>query len=215
MSDSENGEREAEFTDRNADIPPKLQARLNSWIIKKPKSQFSVYGPLNAYLQGVKFPADDFIVKPQPRLRQEDETPANNFWGGQEPNSDNSGSEDAHSAASYDSQGAAVVDEKGKFPDFTICQYGDNSNNIIRIVVEIASEGSSSAQAFLQLRDYMNLLGDRWEEKVLGIVWVGTSVALIHNGRNKRFPAHAKEWFSFEDGNLVSALDDMLKFCLP
>ena len=44
---------------------------MNYLCIGGPKHQHQVYGPLSAYLQGYKYPATHFLVKPQALLREE------------------------------------------------------------------------------------------------------------------------------------------------
>jgi hypothetical protein len=58
--------------DPAANLPERLQRRIDSWQDNPPKSQFQAYGPLTAYLQGHKFQSDRFLVKPQALLREED-----------------------------------------------------------------------------------------------------------------------------------------------
>ncbi len=58
--------------DPAANLPQRLQCRIDSWETDPPKSQFQVYGPLNAYLQCHKFRSEKFLVKPQALLREED-----------------------------------------------------------------------------------------------------------------------------------------------
>lgn len=57
--------------DPAAKLPPALQERMNYLCIGGPKHQHQVYGPLSAYLQGYKYPATHFLVKPQALLREE------------------------------------------------------------------------------------------------------------------------------------------------
>ena len=56
--------------DPSEPMPDQLRARLDRWFTNPPRRQFQAYGPLNAYLQGHKFPTDKFIVKPQKLLRK-------------------------------------------------------------------------------------------------------------------------------------------------
>jgi hypothetical protein len=58
------------YFDPRMGLPAMLQARLDSWKIFPPKSQFQQYGPLNAYLQAHKFSSESFLVKPQALLRR-------------------------------------------------------------------------------------------------------------------------------------------------
>jgi hypothetical protein len=57
--------------DPRARLPADLQTLFGEWDSRPPYSQFSQYGPLNAYL-GIKFSSyDGFLVKPQKRVREE------------------------------------------------------------------------------------------------------------------------------------------------
>ena len=59
--------------DPNSHLGGRLQRRIDSWHDNPAKSQFSVYGPLNAYLQGHKFPPGKYLVKPQAKVSEEQE----------------------------------------------------------------------------------------------------------------------------------------------
>ena len=52
-------------------LPLRLQERIDQWQTAPPDHQHQAYGPLCAYLQGHKFPTDQFLVKPQALLREE------------------------------------------------------------------------------------------------------------------------------------------------
>ena len=56
--------------DPAAQLPERLQRRLDSWQYNPPKWQHQAYGPLNAYFS-LKFPPTHFLVKPQALLRKE------------------------------------------------------------------------------------------------------------------------------------------------
>lgn len=57
--------------DRGANLPLRLQERIDRWKNDPPTHQHQLYGPLNAYLQGHKFTSDRYLVKPQALLRKE------------------------------------------------------------------------------------------------------------------------------------------------
>ncbi|KAI0688009.1 hypothetical protein BC835DRAFT_1374610 [Cytidiella melzeri] len=65
--------------DRTALLPDYLQDRLDGWQANPPAHQHQTYGPWNAYLQGQKFLAEHFLVKPQALLREETATNANDM----------------------------------------------------------------------------------------------------------------------------------------
>ena len=56
--------------DPAAQLPERLQKRLDSWKYNPRKWQHQAYGPLNAYFS-LKFPPTHFLVKPQALLRKE------------------------------------------------------------------------------------------------------------------------------------------------
>ena len=56
--------------DPDAQLPERLQGRLDSWMQSPPKWQHQAYGPLNGYFS-LKFPPSHFLVKPQALLRRE------------------------------------------------------------------------------------------------------------------------------------------------
>lgn len=57
-----------------ANLPARLQARIDAWDEAPPKWQHEVYGPLISYLS-IRFPPTHFLVEPRALLREELATP--------------------------------------------------------------------------------------------------------------------------------------------
>ncbi|KAF9458308.1 hypothetical protein BDZ94DRAFT_1313416 [Collybia nuda] len=194
--------------DPEAQLPEGLQSRLDALKDNPPKSQFQIYGPLNAYLQGYKFPFNHFIVKPQALLRGEQAELYSPNKATPEPEE-----RGRHSRPSLDSQGAWVTDAK-RFPDFTVCQYwGDPqiTPDIIRIIIEIGSDPQTIRK---QINSGLEWAGERWKGRILGIGIVKNRYIMVHN-KGVGFSAVGRgRWYSIFEPKFVTDLDDLLNYCL-
>ncbi|KAJ7503964.1 hypothetical protein B0H11DRAFT_2273706 [Mycena galericulata] len=109
--------------DPQAQLPARLQLRIDSWHNNPPASQFQTYGPIGGYLHE-KFPSAFFLIKPQAYLSTVSNQPVGHHR--------------------IDSHGIAVNQDR-KYPDFTICQFfgADDDNtpgDVIRVVYEIGTK---------------------------------------------------------------------------
>ncbi|KAJ3805282.1 MAG: hypothetical protein NXY57DRAFT_263424 [Lentinula lateritia] len=172
-------------------LPPRLQERLDNWRDAIPKWQHQVYGPLNSYLS-IRFPPDQFIVKPQCLLREELATVDQPWEGGVSVDNVGQPWEEGVSVDSVDSHGQPVGHTR-LYPDFCIDQYwgaDDDSNpraDVIRVIIEVGSEKTGSIRGKTskdeieaQLEIYMLLAGpQRWEGRLLGVAMLGAEVLLL------------------------------------
>ncbi|KAH9938075.1 uncharacterized protein B0H18DRAFT_965389 [Fomitopsis serialis] len=200
--------------DLNADLPGALQRRLDSWKQQPPQHQHQAYGPLNAYLQGHKFPSAHFLVKPQALLRAEEPEPQEDY--GTDLGDISMGSVDSH--------GYEVTDGK-LYPDFDIDQYWgtpedaqdpnfnpqpDIQGDLIRVVVEVASLSNPKATydaVVQQLGGYIDQAGERWNGWLLGIAVPGGYDALAVD-------VFRRGWVSLFSDRFRLKLDEMLNYCL-
>jgi len=237
--------------DPAAHLPERLQQRLDSWMQNPPKWQHQAYGPLNAYFS-LRFPPSHFLVKPQALLRRElptddsddddtDQSLSNQSFD-QSFASDRSSDQSFEppldqpldlSFDSIDSHGVQVTNER-LYPDFDIDQYwgaGDdiNRSDIVRIVIEIASLNSKSRDDVVyQLRSYIEAVGERWDQRLVGIAILGNEAYLMHiTHDNLRIRVVYEEeddsddsddddgqdnndyWMSLFDPRVVEVLDEM------
>ena len=75
----------------------------------------------------------------------------------------------------------AFVTKERKLPDFTVDQFfGDpqEKHDIIRVVIEVASHDRDPTEVLAQLEGYMDLVGDRWEHRLLGVAMLNGEVAM-------------------------------------
>ena len=185
--------------DPDAQLPGRLQSRIDAWRDNPPENQFQAYGPLNAYLQGHKFKTDKFLVKPQALLREED--------AGAEEQGELSVCRTINNSQSdvqmvmmmmmqetvlmtlkvsfwqntflviqpyISSLGVAVTNVR-KHPDFTICQFWGadvNSNeqpDVIRVVFEVASNERDKQEVVFQVLENLDFVGERFHDRILGV----------------------------------------------
>ena len=79
------------------------------------------------------------------------------------------------------------------YPDFDIDQYwgaDDDTNkrsDIVRVVVEVASHkkdsphaGNSHIEAVVQLQNYLETVGERWDQRLVGLAILGKEAYLMH-----------------------------------
>ncbi|PFH46121.1 hypothetical protein AMATHDRAFT_8185 [Amanita thiersii Skay4041] len=197
--------------DPQANLPERLQACLDAWELNPPKHQFQAYGPLNAYLQDIKFTSGRFLVEPQPLLRLKTEEALSATDDG------------ADSDTSIDSQGVAVKKKEKKYPDFTICQYfGANIDvnpqaDIIHIICEVGSLGTNSNELRQRVVVYLDHVGDHWTGHVLGNGIIGNEVTLVKNNEMQGFnlvKVNGEEWFSMFHSQFVQELNLLHDYCI-
>ncbi|CAL1697699.1 unnamed protein product [Somion occarium] len=189
--------------DPAANLPLPLQRRIDSWKAHPPKSQFQVYGPLNAYLQGHKFLPNRFIVKPQALLREEDAG---------EP--DDSDADSDAGDRSFDSQGVGVTDVR-RYPDFIVCQYWgrggiDNNNkwDVVRILIEVASKEEDNWALLRQVSDNLDRIGpERWRKRILGIAMIKNKACVLCNDPNSNKFRNLYGWISIFDPRFVEEIN--------
>ena len=89
-------------------------------------------------------------------------------------------------------KGATVTKER-LYPDFDIDQYwgaDDDTNrqpDIVRIIVEIASlkddfpdADKMHLEAVVQLQNYLETVGERWDQRLVGLAILGNEAYLMH-----------------------------------
>ena len=239
--------------DPAAHLPKCLQERLDSWMQSPPKWQHQAYGPLNAYFS-LKFPPSRFLVKPQALLRTE----APQADDDDEAGDQSFDSIDSHvwsclckDALHWPNVKGAKVTSARLYPDFNIDQYwgaDDDTNkrpDIVRLVVEVASlkknsphAGDLHAEAVLQLRNYLETVGERWDKRLVGLAILGKEAYLMHltqedlrirevyrlsddeddsdydddgngDGDNRKDEGRNAHWMSLFDPRVVQVLDEM------
>jgi len=221
------------FMDPAAQLPDRLQKRLDSWKYDPPRWQHQAYGPLNAYFS-LKFPPTHFLVKPQALLRKE-VPPADDDDEVLPADDDDDGDVD-RSFDSIDSHGVAVTKTR-LYPDFDIDQYwgADNNTNkqpdIVRVVVEVASlvqdppPYDSYAEAVIQLQSYLDIVGERWHQRLVGLAILGNRAYLMHitedDHRIREVYAYDSDdgdqmgnWMSLFDPRVVEVLDQMYELSM-
>ncbi|KAJ6607145.1 hypothetical protein B0H10DRAFT_1956495 [Mycena sp. CBHHK59/15] len=189
--------------DPQANLPARLQLRLDEWRHNPPTSQFSVYGPMAAYYHH-KFPTSRFLVKPQAFLSPE--APPN-----------------APGHHRIDSHGAAVTETK-RYPDFTICQYwgADSDENprgdVIRVISEIGTNERDKDTVIRKLEMYLIIAGAiRFDTHLLGIGQVKNEVFLIENVPNTarvRFRKVFQDWISIFSDDFVHHVNTIRDFSI-
>ncbi|KAI0047622.1 hypothetical protein FA95DRAFT_1558948 [Auriscalpium vulgare] len=174
-------------------MTPKLRERIDDWFINPPKSQFQMYGPLNAYFHE-RFPGK--LVKPQALLRER--VPDAKL---EELNLEPGAivvENEIPSAVTQDSTGEWVYTRRSNqkvYPDFVICSYygpdkeGNRRSDIIRFVVEVGSLGlqlnantpRDKERIISQTVAYMALLRteEGGDDKAVGAAILGDEVRFI------------------------------------
>ncbi|KAF7333888.1 hypothetical protein MSAN_02401400 [Mycena sanguinolenta] len=183
--------------DPSAQLPARLQLRIDSWQNNPPASQFQTYGPISGYLHN-KFPSDYFLIKPQAYLSS-----VSKQLGGHHR---------------IDSHGTAV-DQDRQYPDFTVCQFfGADSDNtpgdVVRVVYEIGTKTDplSKLEVLRQLRTYLQAItARRCDEWLLGVGQVGNEVYLFSNQRSSTFlSAYPNiDWISLFDHRFTDQLNQI------
>ncbi|KAF8149007.1 hypothetical protein K438DRAFT_2027453 [Mycena galopus ATCC 62051] len=183
--------------DPPAQLPARLQSRIDSWQNNPPASQFQTYGPISGYLHK-KFPSDFFLIKPQAYLSSLSEQPGGHHR--------------------IDSHGTAVIQDR-QYPDFTVCQFfGADSDNtpgdVIRVVYEIGTKTDplSKVDVLRQLGFYLELVTDRrFDEWLLGVAQVGNEVYLLSNQQGEDFePAYPNtDWISLFDARFADKMNQI------
>ncbi|KAF8816117.1 hypothetical protein BYT27DRAFT_6476384 [Phlegmacium glaucopus] len=224
------------FAPNDPSIPENLRKRFENWDENPPKTQFQQYGPLNAFLS-IKFPPNNFLVKPQALLREIWELPQGNIpediesyrailEGRIDPTMDieQDAVENIQRRVSVDSQNALVLKDKIYYPDFVVTSYGnaadpDGEGDIIRLIVEVGSLGrdlnppSDKAKKAVvhQVRNYlyvMGRMGYRWKDKAVGMAIVGTEVSILKSDRSGQFIG-GKRWYSLYSTDFIRAIEKL------
>lgn len=135
-----------------------------------------------------------------------------------------------------------MVTKERLYPDFDIDQYwgaDDDTNersDIVRIVVEVASLGKDYhgsipySEAALQLLNYIDAVGERWDQRLVGLAILGNEAYLLHrtqedfqirrvygdqdgneedDDNNNYDGGQNKYWMSLFDPRVVQVLDEM------
>jgi hypothetical protein len=219
----------AKLFDPAANLPQRLQLRIDAWEENPPKSQFQAYGPLTAYLQGHKFQSNRFLVKPQALLREEDARDGepsicrtiNNFslyiqMMMQETVLLTLKVTQCQNApflfTPYTSSLGVGVTKVVKYPDFTVCQFwgpgvDNHKPDVIRVLIEVGSKKENKWDVARQVLRNLILVGTRFHDEILGVAIVQNEVALLRNQPNGDFGVLYNEFISLFDQRFVTELN--------
>ncbi|KAF8125521.1 hypothetical protein K438DRAFT_2033861 [Mycena galopus ATCC 62051] len=188
--------------DPQAQLPTRLQLRIDNWLSAPPDSQFQAYGPLDGYFHQ-KFPSTFFLIKPQAYL---------SAVSNQSPGSAGHRRIDSH---------GMEVDGSRTYPDFTVCQFfgadtDGTSPDVIRVVYEIGttSTPSEKERVMRQWRGYLETVTtDRFDITLLGVAQIQDEVLLFKNiPHTETFNPVFPDWISFFDGQFVNELNVIRDF---
>lgn len=109
------------------------------------------------------------------------------------------------------------------YPDFNIDEYwgadcDENPNgDIVRVVVEVGSDGAIKYDVNTQLQDYMDVVGDRWSDSLLGLGIIGNEVLMLKiTKQHKRIhnvitSTRNDHWISIFDDRFIAELQKVLE----
>jgi hypothetical protein len=100
-----------------------------------------------------------------------------------------------------------------KHPDFTICQFwgpdvdANRKPDVIRVLIEVASSEEDKSDVLRQVRQNLDLVGDRFHDEILGVAIIQNEVALLGKKFGRRVPRNLFGWISLFDQRFVTELN--------
>ncbi|KAJ6538625.1 hypothetical protein B0H10DRAFT_2254389, partial [Mycena sp. CBHHK59/15] len=191
--------------DPQAQLPARIQLRIDRWLNDPPESQFQAYGPVDGYFHA-KFPSTFFLIKPQAYLSAVSDLPQGMLLlGWRRPD---------HNVTPA---GVGVTDNR-TYPDFTICQFfgadaDGTAADMIRVVYEIGSTSADKRRIYRQLEGYLHSITPmRFDGWLLGVAQIQNEVFLMKNTTLNTAdftPLFPTGWISLFDQRFVDELNQI------